>query len=76
MLRHTFGSLGVSLTFNKTLKRLKGNQRFCTLETGYIHVRPQNLSCQIMSVLLLTQIVIILHLFETSTSLEFIITLQ
>ena len=29
---------GVSLTFNQTSKRLKGNRRFCTLETGYIHV--------------------------------------
>ena len=50
------------LPFNWTSKRLKGNQRFCTLKAGYINVGLKNMSCQIMFVILVTQIVIILHL--------------
>ena len=52
----------VSLPFNRTLERLKGNRSQLSFKVGYIHVKPQNLPCQIMFVLLLTQIVIILHL--------------
>ena len=49
------------LPFNQTSKQLEGNRRFCTLKTDYIHVRPQNLSCQNIFVLMLTQIVWILN---------------
>ena len=38
----------LSLPFNRTLKRLKGNRSQWSLKVGPIHVNPQIGSCQIM----------------------------
>ena len=42
----------VSLPFTRTSKRLKGNQRCCTLKVTFI-LDPKNLPCQIMFFILL-----------------------
>ena len=41
----------MSLPFNRTLERLKGNRSQWSLKVGHIHVNPQIGSCQIMFVL-------------------------
>ena len=37
----------LSLPFNQTTERLKGNRRRFSFKVGYTYVNPQNLSCQL-----------------------------
>ena len=44
-------TVNLSLPFNPTSKRLKGNRSQWPLKAGHIHASPQNQSCKIMFVL-------------------------
>ena len=56
-LLHTEHLFYLSLPFNPTSNRLKGNRSQWPLKADHIHVNPQNQSCQIMLVLCLIHFV-------------------